>query len=81
MDIIIRFLANLFSSFKAKNPAVAAIILFVLASAVATVQNGQLYGIIPVDGWIKDVIFYAGLLLTAVSGSETWQYLQPGSKK
>jgi chromate transport protein ChrA len=81
MDFIIRFLANFFASFKIKNPAVAAVVLVVLASAVATVENGMLYGVIPVSGWLQEVIKYVGIFLTAVTGSQTWQYLETGDKK
>ena len=74
MDFIIRWLASFFAAFKAKNPAVAAIILTILASAIATVESGQLYGVIPVQGWVQEVIKYVGLFLLAVTGSQTWQY-------
>lgn len=74
MDFIIRWLASFFAAFKAKNPAVAAVILTVLAAAIATIESGQLYGVIPVEGWIQEAIKYVGLFLLAVTGSQTWQY-------
>ena len=76
MDFIVRFLATLFAKFKIKNPVVAAVVLTLLASAVATVQNGALYGLFPVPEWAETAITYMGLFLTAVSGSQTYQYLE-----
>lgn len=81
MDFIIRWLASFFAAFKAKNPAVAAVILTVLAAAIATVESGQLYGVIPVQGWIQEAIKYVGLFLLAVTGSQTFQYTNPGPVK
>ena len=80
MDFIIRWLASFFAAFKAKNPAVAAVIMTVLAAAIATVESGQLYGAIPVSGWIQEAIKYVGLFLLAVTGSQTWQYQSPEAK-
>lgn len=80
MDFIIRWLASFFAAFKAKNPAVAAVIMTVLAAAIATVESGQLYGVIPVSGWIQEAIKYVGLFLLAVTGSQTWQYQSPAEK-
>ena len=80
MDFIIRWLASFFAAFKAKNPAVAAVIMTVLAAAIATVESGQLYGVIPVSGWIQEAIKYVGLFLLAVTGSQTWQYQSPEEK-
>lgn len=81
MDFIIKWLASFFASFKAKNPAVAAILMTVLAAAIATVESGQLYGVIPVSGWIQEVVKYVTIFLLAVTGSETWQYLSPSEQK
>lgn len=76
MDFIIKWLAGFFAAFKAKNPAVAAILLVVLSVTVATVESGQLYGIIPVTGWLQEAVKYIGIFLLAATQSETWQYLR-----
>lgn len=76
MDFIIKWLASFFAAFKTKNPVVAAVILTVLSAAVATVESGQLYGIIPVADWAQEAIKYVGIFLLAVTGSQTWQYTQ-----
>lgn len=80
MDFIIKWLASFFASFKAKNPAVAAGILVALSAAIATVESGQLYGVIPVSGWIQEAVKYVGIFLLAATGSETYQYLNPAKK-
>jgi hypothetical protein len=76
MDFIIKWLASFFAAFKAKNPVVAAVILTALSAAVATVESGQLYGIIPVADWVQEAIKYVSIFLLAVTGSQTWQYTQ-----
>jgi hypothetical protein len=80
MEFLIKFLASFFSKFKAKNPAVAAVIMTVLSAAIATVESGQLFGAIPVTGWLQEGIKYVGIFLLAVTGSETWPYLNPAKK-
>ena len=80
MEFLIKFLASFFSKFKAKNPAVAAVIMTVLSAAIATIESGQLFGAIPVTGWLQDGIKYLSIFLLAVTGSETWQYLNPAKK-
>lgn len=40
MDFITKILANLFDSFKAKNPKVAALIIFILGVILYMFQNG-----------------------------------------
>jgi len=80
MDFAIKFLASFFSKFKAKSPVVAAVTMTVLSAAIATVESGQLYGVIPVTGWLQETVKYVGIFLLAVTGSETWQYLNPGKK-
>lgn len=80
MEFLIKFLASFFSKFKAKNPAVAAVIMTGLSAAIATVESGQLFGVIPVTGWIQEAVKYVGIFLLAVTGSETWQYLNPTKK-
>lgn len=74
MDFIIKWLASFFAAFKAKNPIVAAIVLTALSAAVATVESGQLYGIIPVSDWVQEAIKYISIFLLAVTGSQTFQY-------
>lgn len=77
MDLIVQLLAKLFSAFKAKNPIVAGIILLLLGAAVKTAQDGVFLGLFTLPGWAQQVVEYVGLVLLAVTGSETWQYLQP----
>jgi amino acid permease len=81
MTLLIQWFASVFAGFKAKNPAVAAIILLVLSAAVHTVHEGSLLGVFPVDGLFKTILEYVTIFLTAVTGSHTFQYLNPKSGK
>lgn len=73
MDFITKILANLFDSFKAKNPKVAALIIFILGVILYMFQNGlgQFVGadLTKVAEWI---IF----ALAALQGSRTTYLLK-----
>lgn len=75
MELLIRWLAGLFNGFKAKNPLVAGIVLLALSAIVHTVHQGSFLGLFPVEGWLKTVLEYVSLFLTAVTGAQTYQYL------
>lgn len=62
------FLAKLFDSFKAKNPKVAAIILFVLGAVVYAANNG-LPELIGYD--LSKVVEWVAFILAALQGSRT----------
>lgn len=77
MEFLIQFLARLFNQFKLKNPAVAAIVLLVLGAATYTATQGSVLGLFPLEGILKQVVSYVLLFLTAVTGSQTYQYTAP----
>lgn len=81
MDWIIQLLARLFSAFKLKNPVVAGVILLLVGAAVKTAQDGVLLGLFTLPAWANQVVQYVGLFLLAVTGSQTYQYLNPAPKK
>lgn len=76
MDFLIKFLAQVFSSFKLKNPAVAAIVLVVLATVQAAANNASFFGVVTLPEWAAEVLRYITTFLLAVTGSQTYQYLQ-----
>lgn len=76
MEFIVKLLAQIFATFKAKNPAIAAIVLLAASTAVYTVANGELYGLFTLPDWGKWAVEVGGLLVTALTGSQTYQYLQ-----
>ncbi len=80
MTFLLQWVASLFAGFKAKNPIVAAVILLVLSTAVHTIHEGSIFGLFPVNGWLQTALEYTTLFLTAVTGSQTFQYLE-GAKK
>ena len=77
MDFLVKWVAGLFSGFKAKNPIVAVVILLVLSAAVHTIHQGSVFGLFPVSGWLQTALEYISLFLTAATGSQTYQYLDP----
>lgn len=77
MDFLVKFLAQFFSQFKAKNPTVAAAILFAMGVILNGASTGTYYGLFALPEWANEVVRYVSMFLLAVTGSETWQYLQP----
>ncbi len=75
MQSIIKLLAQLFSVFKAKNPLVATLVLLASSTAVYTANQGELYGLFTLPEWAKGVVQVGGLFVTALTGSETYKYL------
>jgi hypothetical protein len=77
MDFLIKFLAQLFSGFKVKNPVIAAGILFGLGVILNGASTGEFYGLFTLPEWGVEVVRYITMFLMAVTGSQTFQYLQP----
>ena len=80
MELIIKWLAQLFEFFKMKSPFWATVVLLVSSSAVVTVQNGQLWGLFNLPEWGDFLAQSVGLFLTAVTGTQTFRYL-PAEKQ
>ena len=80
MEFLIKLLAQLFESFKLKNPLVASIVLLVAASAAYTAGTGDLWGIFTLPDWAAATVQFISLFITAVTGSETFRFL-PASKQ
>jgi len=78
MDFITNILAQLFDSFKAKNPKIAAIILFVLGAVIYAANNG-LPELIGVD--LSKVVEWVAFVLAALTGSRTTSFLKENEKK
>lgn len=68
MEVIYVWLAKLFDGFKAKNPAVAAIIVLILGVVVYAADNG-LGDIIGVD--LSGVVKWVSIVLGFLTGSRT----------
>ena len=77
MDFVTNLLAKLFDSFKAKNPKVAAIILFVLGAVIYAANNG-LPELIGVD--LSKAVEWIAFVLAALQGSRTTTILHPELK-
>ena len=80
MDFLIKILAGISETFKAKNPLVASVILIASSLAVVTAQNGELYGLFTLPEWARWAVTGVGLFITAVTGSQTYRYLPPAKQ-
>lgn len=74
MDFLVKFLAQMFSTFKAKNPAVAAVVLVALSVVLNGVTQGSFYGLFVLPEWASETVRYVAMFLLAVTGSQTFQY-------
>lgn len=75
MDFLVELLAKLFAGFKLKNPLAAAAVLLILSAITYTAMRGEFLGLFALPGWSQPVITFVSLFLTAVTGSQTYQYL------
>lgn len=78
MDFLTKILAQLFDSFKAKNPKIAAIIILVLGAFLWAAQNG-LGEVSGVD--FSKAMEWVVFVLAALQGSRTTQYIKEADKK
>ena len=78
MEIINQMLAKLFDSFKAKNPKIATIIIFVLGVVIYSSENG-LSDLIGYD--MSKVVEYTAIVLGFLTGSRTTSFISTDSKK
>lgn len=81
MDFLIKFLAQIFSNFKLKNPVVAAGVLFGLGVLLNGATQGSYYGLFTLPTWANEAVRYISMFLLAVTGSQTFQYLNTATAK
>ena len=75
MNLFIQFFAAVFAKFKQKNPVVAGIIALVLIVAVYTAEQGTALGIFALPNWAAEGVKTVSLLLLALNGAHTSQYV------
>lgn len=75
MNYIVELLAKLFATFKLKNPMLASVVLLVLGAVSYTAQQGTFLGLFVLPEWATPALSFVALFLTAVTGSQTYQYL------
>lgn len=73
MDFLNQILAKLFDSFKAKNPKIAALVIFLLGVVLYATEHG-LSDIVGHD--LNSVVQVVSFLLAALQGSRTTYILQ-----
>lgn len=76
MNLFITFFAAVFAKFKQKNPAIAAIVALVLMVAVYAADQGTALGIFTLPGWAAEGVKAVSLLLLAVNGAHTSEFLR-----
>lgn len=78
MSFIESYLAQIFDKFKASNPKIATIIIFILGVLLYAVQNG-LGDIIGVD--LNKLVEWLVFIMAALTGSRTYNYLPKKEEK
>ena len=76
MNLFITFFAAVFAKFKQKNPAIAAIVAMVLMVAVYAADQGTAMGIFTLPAWAAEGVKAVSLLLLAVNGAHTSEFLR-----
>jgi len=74
-DFITKLLAQLFDSFKTKNPKVAAVLILVLVTLVNFAEQGTMLGLISLPEWAAETVKWVSLVLLGILGSRTTQIL------
>jgi len=78
--LFLQFFAAAFAKFKQKSPIIAGIIAFALLVIVYAADQGTALGIFTLPQWAADTVKYVGMILLAVNGAHTSQYL-PNDKE
>ena len=68
MNEITKFIASLFETFRIKTPTLAAVVLLVLSTVTATAMQGDVLGLIHLDGILGEAVKWVSLTLTALVG-------------
>jgi hypothetical protein len=72
-----KILALFIDAFKAKSPKVWAIIAFVLMTVQYGITQGNLFGVFPIEGVMKEVAYWLNWFITMMVGSRTTTFLNP----
>lgn len=79
-DFITRFLAQIFETFKTKNPKLHGIIVLVLGAVVYFADKGSLLGLWSLSGQWADALKWISTFLGFLVSSRTVQFLPPEKK-
>jgi len=75
MEFILKWLAQLYETFKQKSPIVATVILLLLSVTIHTADQGQLWGLFHLPDLVNTGIKWVSMFLLAVTGTQTFRYL------
>jgi aromatic ring hydroxylase len=73
-----KILALFLDRFKAASPRVWALIVFILVVVKYTVEQGNIYGFIPIDGQMQQVADWLTYVIALLIGSRTTAILTEG---
>lgn len=71
MDFLISFFKGLFDKFRIANPAAAAIVLLILSIVTYGAIQGNVLGVLHLDGITQQIVSFVSLFVTAVVGGGT----------
>lgn len=74
-DFLTKILAQLFDSFKLKNPKLAAIVVIALVTIIKFAEEGTALGLFVLPEWAADGVQWVSTLLLAIVGSRTTRFI------
>ena len=75
LQFLIPILAKIWDTFKAKNPAIAAIIALVLGTVIYFAEQNTVLGVIPISDTVANIIQTISTTWLALNGSRTFNYV------
>lgn len=74
-DFLTKILAQLFDSFKLRNPKLAALVVVVLITIIRFAEEGTALGLFALPEWAAEGVQWVSTILLAIMGSRTTRYI------
>ena len=74
-DFLTKLLAQIFETFKMKNPKLAALVILLLLSLQYVATQGSVLGLFMLPEWLAGGIDLVSRILAALVGSSTFHFL------
>lgn len=74
-DFMTKILAQLFDSFKMRNPKLAALVVVLLVTIIKFADQGTALGLFVLPEWAAEGVQWVSTVLLAIVGSRTTRYL------
>lgn len=68
MDFLISFFKGLFDKFRIANPTAAAIVLLILSVITYGAIQGNILGVLHLEGIVQQIVSFVSLFITAAVG-------------